>query len=77
MRARGKVEKMFQGDKTLMEHLPEEALRQTVGVLALESCPRRLDHVYNLANVDKIEAAASTVSPHMHKVKKEFHIRLI
>ena len=61
---------MFLGDKTLVEHLPEEALRQTVDVLALESCPRRLDHVYNLANVDKIDASASMVSPHMHMVTR-------
>ena len=75
MRARGEVKNMFQGDDTLIEHLPEEALRQTAGVLALESCPRRLDHVYNLANVDEIEVLTLTVSPHTHVMKREFHFR--
>ena len=62
---------MFLGDKTLMEHLPEEDLRQTVDVLALELCSRRLDDVFNLANVDKTEASASTVSAHMHLSKRK------
>ena len=75
MRAWEEVEKVFQGDKTPMEHLPEEALRQTAEVLALESCPRRLDHVYNLANVDETEVLTSTVSPHTHVIRREPHFR--